>query len=134
MTRDEIERLLALCEAATAGEWIAKNGIIFSSAHPFNAESETRSAVSYYRDEFRATGHLLNHDGDGAFIAAARTALPRALREVLRLREQLHECKCGQFPVHLTAERFQRAMEAEEECARLRRALDAAGIVLESND
>jgi hypothetical protein len=85
----DLKAALALCEAATEGEWIARDGIVFSDAHPFDHENQTRDAVAYYRDEFRAAGHLLHNNADGAFIAAARTLLPEALDEIERLRAEV---------------------------------------------
>ena len=50
--------------------------------------------------------------------------------EVERRRDAVRQlCQYDKFPVHLTAERFQKAIEAEEENAALRRALDAAQLV-----
>lgn len=70
-----IDRLRALCNAASAGPW--HNG---SDPSHFDAPEVTdRKTFAYY----------IRLDADAAFVAAARDALPAALDEIQTLRGEL---------------------------------------------
>lgn len=67
ISNDELERLEKLCEAATPGEWTDKMlRMFFDVSIPFIDDSR--------------------HDAD--FCIASRTALPKLIAEVRRLREE----------------------------------------------
>lgn len=76
MTKDWLEELRARCEAATPGPWetddedngiAGPNGGLVAFVHPY---ANTHTVI--------ASGEEWSH-ADAAFIAAARTDLPRAL-------------------------------------------------------
>lgn len=77
MTDDEIAKLRALCEAATPGPW---------------HEPSLYSGLRYLHRNHDPYGedcpddHELPRGNDAAFVVAAREALPKALKEIERLR------------------------------------------------
>lgn len=87
ISQEELDRLLALCQAATPGPWESHATQI--SGRPY---------VALPREEGEPWGATLvfgsneAHKDNAAFIAAARTALPTVLEELVRLREVLAEC------------------------------------------
>ena len=80
MTDDEIKQARALCEAATLGPW--------SETESGNTIDEDR--FSYVMDANGMSVSRMAWHGQGkrnaAFIAAARTLLPKALDEIERLK------------------------------------------------
>ena len=79
MTDDDIQRGLALCEAATRETW--QEGICGdSNLVSFDGEDIVGVALVYSERNLR-------------FIAEARTLLPAALREVQRLRGELEQAR-----------------------------------------
>lgn len=82
----DLDRLEALCRAATPGPWEAgKNGrIAMVVSRDFGPERLPR--------QFRADcGHFDQDYADAALIAEARTALPALIAEVRRLRSELDD-------------------------------------------
>jgi hypothetical protein len=84
MTREEALQLLALCEKATAEPWTR-----FYAPH--RGHSPTVAIQHDGRDLIKWPGFddQPNAAQDAAFIAAARTKFPCALRDVLRLQDEL---------------------------------------------
>lgn len=84
MTAEEIARLRALCEKATEAPW---------SYYAADEETPSREDIVYSGGHPTFTGSFsvgeMHHPEDRAFIAAARSALPRALDEIERLRAEL---------------------------------------------
>jgi len=105
----DLDHLKRLCEAATPGPWGWKKGRLMQMAAP-------ESKYTYQRDiGYQETDYDFNDpareeqaERDAEFIAAARTALPAALDEVSRLRQEsmyLQDiltgrgiCYCGDHP------------------------------------
>jgi hypothetical protein len=81
MTDEELKRLQALSDAAVPGPWDEDGGRIW-------AGEERRYIASL---KFRGDSELSadEKDATGAFIVAARTAVPELLEEVRRLRADL---------------------------------------------
>jgi predicted RNase H-like nuclease (RuvC/YqgF family) len=81
MTEEELDRLQALADAATPGEWQASTviaGMITHDQHGWIAHCP--------RGSCKETEQMARQDA--AFIAAARAALPRLIAEVRRLRQE----------------------------------------------
>ena len=118
LTRSEIERQLALCETMPPEPW----------------EPEIGTAACCVLDpDRRQVAAALGLD-IASFIAAARTALPRALREVLRLQDEVeyHQQQADKYRMGWLAA-IGGLGSADARSTRLRRALDAAGVVLGSD-
>lgn len=80
MTPDRIKELRKLCSEATLGPWVCRDGVVFGDV-PINGAV---CAMLQEREEANSV-----ELADAAFISAARTALPEALKEIERLREYL---------------------------------------------
>jgi hypothetical protein len=104
MTNEELKQLKELCTNATPGPWRNDCG---------NGEVETlewrvpicrrvgnferrEEATGTYRKQHPEVKHLLSFDNeaDMDFIAEARTAIPKLIEEVERLREALEFISC----------------------------------------
>lgn len=84
-TEEKIAEQLAVCEAATEGPWVgvADRGVIIANgdwSEPEDRVFETGCGC--------CTARILSEE-DAAFIVAARTDYPSALREILALRRAL---------------------------------------------
>ena len=83
LTREEAERLLALCEAATASPWSSYG----SAPGPWAVHAEPQLPWPLI------VAFDVPHWADAELVAAARTALPRALHEVLRLQAEISDLR-----------------------------------------
>ncbi len=82
MTDEELDRLQALADAATPGEWQASSVIA-----GMVTEEHSGWIAHCPRGSYKETEQLAVQDA--AFIAAARAAVPALIAEVRRLRQQL---------------------------------------------
>ena len=89
ITDDEIKAARALCEAATPGPWTARFDE-YVIGDNVSARVSIRNDDGAWVDSERT---IVNESmrGDAAFIAAARTLVPRLLDEVERLKAALAE-------------------------------------------
>ena len=85
ITDDEIKAARALCDAATPGPWKHVRG---PAARDVLYDANGRELL-FTSNEYYARADL--EENDAAFIAAARTLVPRLLDEVERLRTALAE-------------------------------------------
>lgn len=81
MTDEDIKRGLALCEAATPGPWFKDQKTVWAQTEDLS-QNRFWATVSASPSACSAE----EKDATAAFIAAARTLLPEALRELERLR------------------------------------------------
>lgn len=81
LTNDERAALKALADAATPGPWKSDGESV--SASPGESDSWTCQLFDKHES------FMDNHIANGAFIAAARTAVPALLAEVEQLRALL---------------------------------------------
>ncbi len=78
MTDDELNRLQALADAATAGPWRSYRGAFMHHSHIMARDHDGGGWIDVSDDAIR--------DEDAAFIAASRDAIPTLIAEVKRLR------------------------------------------------
>lgn len=128
MTDDDIQRGLALCEAATPGPWraISGKGSATVQAQDVAVFINVRRFEGEYIDET-----VTRWQADAAFIASARALLPAALHEVQRLNalydELLRSRSDGTKLAFEMADQAKAAQaEAEREVQRLRGELEHA--------
>lgn len=103
MTNEELEAIKKRAEAATPGPWDASEDSdrSYKLDAPKDAQywvtiaSGNTLVVSWWQQYADDSGTVLKL-ADAAFIAAARTDVPRLLAEVERLRALVgdHECHC----------------------------------------
>ena len=95
ITPDDIAELERLCDAATEGPWITGNpkSLEFSIVH-------NRSGRAW------ELARRISRETDAAFIAAARTALPRLLAEVKQLRDAITDCERATWHEGITPPRL----------------------------
>ncbi len=89
MTKDELDRLDALANAATGGPW--------EVGDPYNSRTVSLVAVYGLGMEVADT----QTERDAAFIAAARSAVPALVAEVKRLRRLAREAFDEGFAIGL---------------------------------
>lgn len=103
LSREEIERLLKLAEAATPGPWVAKQTIemygmtacrpvvsITSTGKPNRSFPGMPGIVAYLQGRERYEPTPAMRDEDLAFIAAARQAVPALCRQLLDAEAKLY--------------------------------------------
>lgn len=117
MTDSDIKAGLALCEAATAGPWEVERR---DEDAQYVANMGQRVIMKRDRDGFwlEQTGPVA--PGDAAFIAAARTLLPEALR-ALQVERECLEARNAQIPGLV-----EKSVVQEAELERLRKLVDYA--------
>lgn len=97
MTNDDIQRGLALCEAATPGPWYLDTGNRLRGAVSTLIDGVRRQVAMIdgqaAQFDMRNDNPAVTIDANAAFIAEARTLLPAALREVQRLRGELEQAR-----------------------------------------
>lgn len=96
LTSEELEAWARLCEAATPGPWVAHHDdgdvTVWAPACEEQRADERRAFISNIGANFQQVSVAFDaDDANGDFIAAARTALPKLLAEVRRLRSLLAE-------------------------------------------
>jgi hypothetical protein len=80
LTPAEVAAALKLCEAATPGPWVQR-----SDGWTVRTEDEQHMITHTMTGNTRSVEQQVN---DSDFIAAARTLLPRALKDWMALREE----------------------------------------------
>lgn len=97
MTPDELKRLRELCEKATAGPWKSDY-----CGDVWTISGEVPHVNDGGMELFQGIGTTTRgpDNGNAAFIAAARTAVPALLDEVERLEEENAMLR-GKIPEHL---------------------------------
>jgi len=81
MTKQELDKIRARCEAATEGPWHTMVSLTHSHIH---CEDEHNNYIGLADGMMRA-------EPNGVFIAHARTDVPALLDEVKRLRSELEK-------------------------------------------
>lgn len=92
----DIDKLRALCDAATPGPWEWNDGFLWNVEHDTGVLSHSHIPEDNACQECSAGTRWPISDENKAFIAAARAAVPELLDEITRLRETLaHSCTCS---------------------------------------
>ncbi len=105
MTEDEIKADLAICDVATPGPW--------------DAPEDAQNDIVWGPDYLIGVGTM--HDiADRRFVAAARTGYPKALRYLLKARQDNRDLRLIAYRRLVQVERLQQQIEALKKIAQAR--------------